>query len=317
MTENYANELRERGWAHVDFGISERERAGYAELANKVITIATEEEKVADALALDLMSGAESGPVRTGSLGISRSRNSADDKIYLHTGLQSRQYADSVLPERHQPMVMRSFWEANDEMLSEVEKSMKLALKGLGATALEQAIFPAIVPQRNLTLRTVRYNKALEGEVGKEVVSGHADLGAITEHLYETHGGWFRGVAYPPELISDDNSTERQVAITEMRRGLRPIDNKPGKAIFFLGAAWHNLPDELLPAELRDLPACYHAGFRPDEANEEVSPYAGAVTDGSPDRVSVVVFAHPSVELQKAGIYQPASVPQCRPDYVT
>jgi hypothetical protein len=165
-------------------------------------------------------------------------------------------------------------------------------------------------------LRTVRYIDALQGSPGEEVVSGHADLGALTEHLYETHGGWFKGVAYPPELISDRDTPEHRAAIREMRGNLQLIDNRSGEAIFFLGANWHTLPDRLLPEEFRDLPACYHAGFRPEAAGEEVSPYAEAVTGNAPDRVSVVVFAHPNVELQRSGSYVPATVPQCRPQYV-
>jgi hypothetical protein len=310
--------IENRGWSHVPFEMSEADRAEYARLANTVISIALDNDKVRDALAFDLFPGKGDAIVRTGMFGIGTARNSADDKVYLHTGYASADRAAATLPRLQQPKVLREFWEANDAMLEATEETMKSSLIRLGAEALNGVLYPDIPYDerftRNIHLRTVRYVNATEEPVGKEVVSGHSDLGLSTLHLYETHGGWFKGAPYQPKWISSNDTPERRQAVQSMREGLQPIDSEENSAVFFLGANWHTFPYGI-SSELQQLPACYHAGFKPSPEIEEVSEFATAVTEGRNDRVSTIVFAHPAAKYFLNDMYKPATVPMCRPSY--
>ncbi len=200
-------------------------------------------------------------------------------------------------------------------MIAEVERAMRFGLGCLNAVALDQAMFPSDHAVRNILLRTVRYIEISDEPVGREIVSGHADLGLTTLHLYETHAGWFEGAPFSSELIIAKDTNERRKAVRAMRKALRPIEAKERNAVFFAGANWATFPSEFIPEDVRDLPACYHAGFKPDEITEQVSEYAGAVTEGEDQRVSVIAFGHPNIELIRDGVYRPATVEMCRPEY--
>jgi len=303
------------GWTNIEFKMSESDRAEYARLANRVIQAASDNQAVIEALAFNATGGYEQGSVRTGLFGIGGPRNSSDQKIYLHAGFQSEQYAAERIPPHEQPLELKNFWPAHRNMLYEVEAGLSRIIDELGADALQDVILPDDNEARNIHVRTVRLSGALRGEQGAEVVSGHGDLGVLTMHLYETHGGWFKGAPYAPRLITNTDTPEKREDIQNMRRALSPIYSYPGQAVTFLGANWHTLPDEYISDDLKQLPACYHAGFRPDAVHEEVSSYAEEVTAGDPDRVSLIVFSHPDVRLLKSGIYKPATVAMCRPNY--
>jgi len=322
-TTNYSDNLFEtiqhRGWDNVPFEVSESDRAEYAASANLVISAAQEDETVNDALLLDLNAGVETGPVRSGMFGIGTARNSTDKKVYLHTGFHSREYADTVIPERNQPEFLRTFWEENDQMLRQIEQSTQWVLETLYASELGEAFFPREALRRNVHLRTVRYTDAVDQPVGSEVVSGHSDIGMGSFHIYETHGNWFQAVPYPsdliemPDLDTSDVPTIRRGEIKQMRDRMKLIDSEENKATFFLGVNWSKFPT--VPERLRGLPACYHAGIRPPVDVEEVSPYAEMVAGNAHDRVSVISFLHPDIKYLHEGIYKPGTVEECRPKY--
>ena len=316
--ESLTQNIEAKGWSHTPFEMSEADRMEYTRLANAVISLALESEQVRGALDLDLFAGKEYTSVRVGTYGIGTARNSIDDKVYLHTGYASQDQAAAVYPQRNQPRTLQDFWTANDAMLEATEVAMKQSLAELGAEDLNDIVYPDGSYEerfnRNVVLRTVRYVNARQEPVGKEVATGHSDLGLATLHLYETHGGWFKGAPYKPEWINNDDTPERRSAIRAMREGLDPIDHRDGSAIFFLGANWHTFP-YAIPKELQELPACYHAGFKPSPEDEILAEGASIVTEGRDDRVSTIVFAHPSAKYFLNDMYVPATVPMCRPAY--
>lgn len=309
-----ANELAERGWADVPFSWAEGDRAEYAGLAHSVIGLALEDEAIRNALKYDLSQGHETGAVRTGDYGISTARNSGDDKVTLHAGYQTRNRVEVGLPVTARPRVLREFLEVNDDALFQVERAAQTAFYRLGAWALGETVFTPKQFHRNVIMRTVRYRDAVTAPVGTEVVKGHADLGLATLHLYETHGGWLKAAPYPWEVLLAEDSPDRREAVQTVRTSLQPIEQHPAdSANFFLGASWHNFTE--VPDNLRDLPACYHAGFRPSKADEVVSPYAAEVTGGENHRVSVISFLnlHPA-RLRAMGAIIP-TVSNCRPEF--
>jgi hypothetical protein len=305
--------ISDRGWTPAEFAVSESDRAEYARAANAVISLALDNEAVKQALGFELNPGLEKGSVRTGQFGIGYPRNSDDEKVYLHTGYQSCQIVDIRMPVRNQPLALRSFWDINEVMLDAIEARTRSMLMTIGAVALEDIIFPEDFMRRDVHLRTVRYIGGLNEPVGEEVVSGHADLGLMSWHLYETHGGWLWGAPYAPKTISAKDSPKRRKEINLMREYMRPLDQTEDTLPFFLGANWHTFHD--VPKDLRSLPACYHAGFRPIPEHEIVSADADRVIDGRPDRVSVISFIHPNGDELLLDRYVPATVPQCRPKY--
>lgn len=305
-------DIENHGWTDVPFFLSETNRAAFAALANTVIGVAMEDDGVRQALDFKL-DAAPAAQARTGTFGLLLGgRHSDDAKIALHVGYQSRERANAVLG-MNQPRVMKDFWEATDMMLSEVEKSAKSTLRILGAEAVIGTVLPAKPQRRNVQLRTVRYPGATDQPIGKEVVSGHADIGLATFHLYETHGGWMKAAPYPTELMIAGDSPERRLAVRGMRELLSPILAAPHKIPFLLGANWQG--SATVPEGLRNLPACYHAGFVPEIGAETVSPFAEQVVGSSDDRVSVVAFLHANSVALAKGTYTPAPVEYCRPRY--
>lgn len=305
--------LADKGWVDVDFDVPERDRADYAALANTVIGIALENEAIREALSLDLQEGTETGPVRTSTFGVGSSRNSTDAKVYLHAGYQSRAHADLLVPELVQPSELLAFWAIHDDMLHAIERFGTKALQELGAGPVASAIFSDEHRLRNIHVRTVRYEGAIKDPVGKEVVSGHADLGLATLHVYETHGGWLRAAPYDHQVMFADDTADRREAVRRKRQDLEMIDqNIDTSATFFLGGSWHQFSG--VPESLRDLPALYHAGFRADPHQETVSIYAPEVSDAD-DRVSLIAFMNANLGLLRDGTYRPPTVSNCRPEY--
>lgn len=304
-------ELEAQGWTDVPFFLSEANRADFARLANVVIDIACEDEAVRESLHITLSAPPEAQQ-RTGTFGLIHPRNSSDEKIALHIGYQSRERAQAMLGA-NQPQVMDDFWEASGMVLDEIAKSSKSALRRLGAEAVVGSILPTKPQRRNVHLRTVRYAGALDMPVGTEVVSGHADVGLASLHIYETHGGWIQGAPYTPEVITETNLETRRTAVQLMRQDMRQVVTHPHTAPFFLGANWHSA--SLVPEGLRDLPALYHAGFVPEPGTQVISPFAERVVGGTHNRVSVVAFLHPNSVALAKGAYVPAPVSYCRPEY--
>jgi hypothetical protein len=309
----FYNNLKTNGWDNVAFNVPEELRAEYAAISNAVIDEALENDRVKEALELDIATYFETGVVRTGNFGIGYARNSTDKKVYLHTGFSSEEYAESQIPFRNQSDNLKSLWPLNKLMLSEVEQASYRVLDHLSASNLGPVLFPAQALKRNIHLRTVRYSSAMEAAPGEEVVSGHADIGMMSFHLYKTHGNWFHAAPYPASIVDAPNTSLRREKVREMRSRLTPITPEEDKATFFLGANWFRYPD--VPERLRGLPACYHAGIRPPENTEILSPYASSVTLGKHDRVSVISFLHPDIERLWDGTYTPATVENCRPQY--
>lgn len=303
--------IQTKGWAEVPFGLSHRDRAEYAQQANGLIDTMMADWQLNDAMDFEITPSYHT--VQPGKFGLSSGTHSGDNKLWLHLGYQSRARAEAAFGgEAQQPRQLRRFWPAHEAMLEAVRVSVSDTIAALGARALVDALYPWPTNERVVHLRTVRYLGSAAARAGQELVSGHADMGVCTMHLFETHGGWMRAAPYPRSLNSRHDSPERQTAMNLVRQQMSPMDVPPEAAAFFLGAGWHNLsPDFLLHTTPRDLPACYHAGYKPSSSQETSSEYAKQVSKKG-DRVSVVAFVHPNVSAFMSALYAPPTVTQCR-----
>ncbi len=309
-----AAEIEAQGWVHVPFEMSEADRAAYARLATQVMGLTICNPDVRTGLDFKLVEPVHDPPVNAGLFGVHGPQHSAENKVWLHAGYQSRDRAAEIIPEWRQPELLRTFWPAHEAMLRQSESSVRLALSSLGAEALNEVVFPESTGIRNFHIRTVRYIGAQAVAAGTEVVTGHADQGLAALHIFETHHGYMAAAPYPKRLIVGADSLRRRASVAALRTyGLWPMDVEPGSAVFFLGAGWHGLQDGSLPDEVQGLPACYHAGFQ--SPGSVASEYAGRVVGGSSDRVSVVAFAHPNVEFMQSERYQVPTVQMCRPRF--
>ena len=307
-------DIRKQGWTQVDFGLSTQKRAHFTKLGNQLINLMISDEKLREAFSFVLGNHSDKRARQANLFTVSPAMNSADDKLWFHVGYQTRDHVTAAIPEDEQPLVVKEFLDATDEMLAEIEKVFKNSFDAIGAESVEQTVFDADDNRRVIHIRIVRYNGARLESASAEPVSGHADMSLCTLHLFETHGHWFQAAPYDQSIITDDETSEREAAVKAMRSNLKLITEVDDQAIFFLGAGWKNLPHDNPPKAYQELPACYHAGVRPSKEDEFISPYAKEVTGNDVDRVSLVVFAQPSMDYIESHDFKYASVAQCRPD---
>lgn len=307
-------QILEVGYCQVPFGMPEIQRADYTSAASKVIDLAVSDMEVHEALTFSLLPDFK-GRVNPTLFTVSGALNSADDKTWLHAGYRTQEFASEKIPERNQPRELRDLWSPLRAMLYEVEKAGRATFDAIGSSALSDIIFHPDLRKRVVLIRTVKYHDALSGQIGAEMVAGHADQSLASLHLYETHGGWFQAAPYPQRLMLHEDTDERAEEVAAIRDRLVPIANDhEHEAAFFLGVGVSNLPEDLKKS-LEDLPAAYHAGRKPAPRAEVASIYANDVSDT--DRVSTIAFAHPNTDVLTAGDYQIASVSQCRPAYTS
>lgn len=308
----YREDIERYGYCATEFALSEADRARYTATASRVIDLAQAAPDVHEALTFSLLPEYK-GRVNPTLFTVSGALNSADDKIWLHAGYQSRDRAAAVIPERNQPAELRALWEPLESVLHASEVSARGLLKVLGAESLAEAIFHPDTRKRVVLVRTVKYADVLKASIGAELVAGHADQSVATLHWYETHGGWFQAAPYPQPLMSDDDDGKHQAAIRAVRSRLTSIQNDhEAQAAFFFGVGLKQLP-AWLRTNIIDLPGCYHAGFKPNSVDEVVSDFAADTSDT--ERVSSITFMHPSIDIFQSGEYPLATVAECRPQY--
>jgi len=307
-------DIRNQGWTQVNFAWPVEKRAHYTKLGNTLIDEITANDKLREAFSFVLTDHTDKRARQANMFAVSPAMNSADDKLWFHVGHQTRDHVDSAIPKANQSALVKEFLDATDELLVVIEAAFRNSLQAIAADSVIDTVFDAEQLKRVIHIRIVRYIGARRESAPQEPVTGHADMGLCTLHLFETHGHWFQAAAYQQSIITDDQTPERQAAVKAIRTKLKVITEVDEKAIFFLGAGWKNLPKDVPPKPYQELPACYHAGVRPLKEEEFISPYAQEVIGDSTDRVSLVVFAQPSLNYIQSHDYQYASVAQCRPD---
>jgi hypothetical protein len=306
------DELLEVGYCQVPFAVPEIQRADFARVSSAVIDLAVADTRVREALTFSLVPE-YSGRVNPTLFAVSGAQNSGDDKTWIHLGYLSREFADSRIPERNQPAELRALWNPLRAKLFELEVSTCHALDNLGLPELKPVIFHPDPRKRVVLSRTVKYHNALAAEVGDELVSGHGDQSFATVHEAETHGGWFQIAPYPQHLMMHEDTEERRAAIQVVREATVPIEmDHENMVAFFFGVGLKNFCDAY-GLNLAEVPGAYHLGRRPASDDEVVSQFANDISDT--DRVSVVNFMHPNLDIIRAGLYKIASVSQCRPKY--
>lgn len=307
-------DIQRQGWTQVSFGMPVKKRAHFTKLGNQIIDLMMEDEKLRDAFSFVLGEYNDKRAQQANMFAVSPAMNSADDKLWFHVGYQTRAHVASVIPEPEQSDIVKEFLDATDEMLIEIEKAFRQSLSSIGANSVVNTVFDAEMLRRVIHIRIVRYNGARLESAANEPVSGHGDMSLCTLHLFETHGNWFQAAPYDQSIITNDETPEREAAVKQMRQKLKLLTEVDEQAVFFLGAGWKNLPHDNPPKEYQALPACYHVGVRPSKEEEFISPYAQEVTGNEVDRVSLVVFAQPSLDYIASHDFTYASVAQCRPD---
>lgn len=307
-------DIQTQGWTQIDFAWPVERRAHYTKLGNKLISEIINNDKLRQAFTFVLGNHIGKRAHQANLFTVSPALNSADDKLWFHVGYQTRSHVTSVIPESEQSDLIKEFLDETDALLSAVESAFRTSLKSINAEPVIRTICSDEVLKRVIHIRFVRYNNARSENAPQEPVTGHADMSLCTLHLFETHGHWFQAAPYDQAIITDDDTPEREAAVKAMRNQLKVITEVDEKAIFFLGAGWKNLPKDNPPKDYQQLPACYHAGVRPTKVDEFISPYAKEVTGNDVDRVSLVVFAQPSLEYVAVNDFTYATVAQCRPD---
>lgn len=308
-------DIQNQGWTQADFALPVEKRAHYTSLGNQLIDLITQDDKLREAFTFTIANDADPRALQAHTFTVSPALHSADDKLWFHVGPQTRAHVDSVIPESEQSDLVREFLDATDEMLAAIEEAFRASLVSIGAESVIDTVLPADVMRRVVHIRFVRYNGARRESAPAEPVTGHADMGLCTLHLFETHGHWFQAAPYDQSIINDEQTEERAAAVKEMRTKLKVITEVDDKAIFFLGACWKNLIKDNPPKEYQQLPACYHAGIRPSADEEFISPYAKEVVGDGDDRVSLVVFTTPSLDyVEEHPDFKYGSVLESRPD---
>jgi len=301
------DDIIQKGWTNAEFGLSIATRARFTELGNQLIDLAMQDPKIHAALTFTLLDRDDTRGSQANLFTVSPAMHSADQKLWLHAGYQTRSHVEAAVPEGERPQVLVNFLDAVDELLIAIERGFHKALREIGAEDVFNVVYHPDPMQRVIHIRVVRYIGARKHDAPNEPVTGHSDMSLCTLHLYETHGNWFQAVPYPQELITNSESPQKDQKIKVMRSNLKLIEAIEDQPIFFLGAGWKQLG-------VSDLPACYHAGVRPAKDSEFISPFAEQVAGNDVDRVSLVVFAQPNIQYAKENNFPYASVMQSRPD---
>jgi hypothetical protein len=116
------------------------------------------------------------------------------NKYTLQLGYQSRSDAGLQIDESNQPSSLRKFWLQHEALLqAAAESTQRFLTNEFAATTLVDEFLPTDLSRRNVHIRTNWYAK--RGSP-KEILSGHADRGTITLHLFETDSGYLKGAPY-------------------------------------------------------------------------------------------------------------------------
>jgi len=299
MSQKISRELRERGWAHVDSFVPEEEMAAYAAAARDVIELALEHEDIKALL---------NQKYKHSTYGLSQARTPGldADKETLQLGYRSEVLAMQSLKNWNQPAELRAFWPLHSRMLSAARLSGGQVLREIGGPTLKHVFYPESLADEDTHIRTNWYRNAVSADrtAGEEILSGHADRGVLTLHMFETHSGYLLGAEYPREVAFEPDPEVRAQRVADMLRRLRPVEPNGEQAVAFLGVGWWNFPTSLVPEKARDLPSLYHVGVTPEAVHSIESPYAAMVTKGKPDRFSVVAFTDPPHRIMDTGVYQ-------------
>ena len=307
-------DIQQKAWTNIEFNLPITDRARYTMIGNQLIDLVLKDDKLRQALTFVLAESDDPRSNQANLFTVSPALHSADDKLWLHAGYQTRSHVNSAIPEIDQPEILREFLDAVDQLLLAIEDGFSRALRSIGADDVATIVYDAEYMKRAIHIRIVRYTGARLESAPQEPVTGHADMSLCTLHLYETHGNWFQAAPYPQELISEDQSPDHQAAIAAMRSNFNVIKEVDDQAVFFLGAGWKKLPKDNPPKKYQTLPACYHAGVRPAAEDEYISPYAQEVAGNDTDRVSLVVFAQPNLDYANENNFVYPGVLECRPD---
>ena len=308
MSHGIPQELRLRGWAHADSFVEEDEMAAYAAAARSVIELALEYQDIEE-----LLNQKHKGS----SYGLQQARTPGldADKETLQLGYQSEVLASQRLQSWHQPTELRAFWPLHSRMLTAARISGGQVLREIGGPELKRTFYPERLADEDTQIRTNWYRNAVSdgASEGREILSGHADRGVLTLHMFETHRGYLLGTSYPREVAHETDETLRAQKVAEMLSKLKSVEPTSDHIVAFLGAGWWNLPASAVPEGVRDLPALYHVGVTPDLTKSHETQYAHVVTKGAPDRFSVVAFTDPPHSMIEAGVYEVPSRKIARP----
>lgn len=310
-----AQEIEANGWAPVEFGMDQASREEFARLGRDVILLSVEDAELAEGLSFTLDPELNVGGSNATFFGVSGARNSADDKLWIHAGYQTRGNLDRCAPKFKDVEEVKSYLDALEDVLLYLQVSFRDALEsaGISRDAVDRVFLPNDNPfSRILHVRTVRYLNLDHAEPGAEVIAGHGDLGFASMQFYQTHKGYLYGAKVEPGWISREQSEDRRGYFRGLYDKMLPIEYDLGRlAAFFFGFSTVSTNHERLDTRVQTgFPGLYHAGFLPK--TEELNVEGGWMLPN--ERVAVVAFLHPRFTiLRRPELYKLPTVETCRP----
>jgi hypothetical protein len=309
-----AEQIQNRGWAEVPFGMSQADREHFAMLGRDVILLATEDPEVAAALEFKLDPSLNVGGNNPTFYGVSEALNSGDAKIWIHSGYNSRSLFEVAAPHLIGVRELELYFDGLETVMEGLKTSFITGLRDISSTpeAIEPLFFPNDLAQRVMHVRTVRYLGLNRYPPGYEVFKSHGDMGVATIQFYETHANYLRGVPVQQSMLRWDREQDRLDHFRELETRMQPVEyDETASAAFFYGFAVAGINHEGAGSGLdTSLPALYHGGYRPE--GDDIRATGDWMLED--ERVSVIGFVHPRLEvIQDARLYRLPSVELCRP----
>lgn len=308
-------DISQRGFTVEGFSVPHSDRRRAALLGNRLIDIALDSSRIAEALHVKVGADGPAGEITEFLVGTPR--YSDDTTRYLHTGWQTLSHAESVIPKREFPSEMKEYFEIQREILSAVGNTWLHFIEELAPGHPQITSMFAHHDKSNLNyhLRHNRYMDLTECSSANPTFSAHGDRSALSAQIFETHSGHLRIAPYKVRDIDSDPQLLRQRAEQARRlieSNVTSVEMRRHEIALFLGFGIRNLIDtETMENPFLDLNAAYHYGEPP--GNDRPIDDAVEADFGKNVRVSMVAFGNPHIKTPYINYHQ-ATKEACRPE---
>jgi hypothetical protein len=314
---NIMEQIENKGYSVVNLDLTVEDRREFARLGNLVIDIALNNTDVYRSLNFSPRPNTPGHD--TTAFAVSEPRVSKDNSLWFHSGWQTKNHVETVLPINKQPKELIDFLDIQRHVLETISSSWldfleEIVLSETSGNDVDELIVNEDLMLNNHHLRIVRYRQLSKYTKDNGTFSAHGDLGTLTTQFFQTHDGHLRIAPYPLSMVEDAVTEKRYNHARSMHDIAETVEyNLDTEAVTFLGFGAANVRDLAGKPIFQEMNAGYHFGIPPElnTPNDE-----NIESDFGEDvRIATVAFGHPHY-LTPYTQYRTTTKEACRPEQV-